>query len=109
MGINDHIAWLKNVKIIKSGRNSATHVQFALKFFCISNFLSAVINIKKLCKEVDGSKKGNVMQTILKHVLLVIQTAHLSKIRETHNAFVGVCGVLSSGIDLKSQWPDAKK
>merc|ERR1711920_910252 len=70
--INDHIAWLKNVKIIKSGRSSANHVQFALKFFCVSNFLSAIISIKKLSQE-DKSKSGNIIQTILKHVLLVIQ------------------------------------
>lgn len=106
--INDHIAWLKNVKIIKSGRNSAAHVRFALRWFCVSNFLSAIINIKKLANE-DESKRGNLLQTILKHMLLVIQTAHLGKIRQTHDSFVGVCGVLSSCIDLKAQWPDAKK
>merc|ERR1712070_1318371 len=106
--VNDHLAWLKQMKIITSGKEAADVIKRAMTFFMVANATSTVIQLKKLSSEKDEAKKGPIRTTALKHGLLVIQCAHLSTVYETHNALVGTAGVISSFIDVKAQWPDQK-
>merc|ERR1712039_921922 len=95
--IIDHFGHMKQWKLLKGGKRAgAGTVQLGLKFFCLSNFIGAVVQAKKC------------VETIVKHLLLVLQTAHLSRLRETHDALVGVAGMVTSSMDVMTQWP-AKK
>merc|ERR1712039_710899 len=51
---------------------------------------------------------GKLVETWFKHTLLVFQCLHLSRTYETHDAFVGVLGMITSAIDVRTQWPEVK-
>lgn len=113
----DHVGWLKSVKVLSGGKRAGTGtIQLGLKFFCASNFVGAVVQLKKAreasakAKEGDGKlgEQSKCMQNAFKHALLVLQTAHLSRMRETHDALVGVAGMISSAMDVLAQWPEKK-
>merc|ERR1712113_1264858 len=94
--IIDHIGWLKSVKILKGGKRAGTGtIQLGLKFFGASNFLGAVLALKKIRDTAEGEKgkKEKLVETWFKHTLLVFQCLHLSRTYETHDAFVGVLGM----------------
>mmetsp|Transcript_31938 Transcript_31938/g.63347 ORF Transcript_31938/g.63347 Transcript_31938/m.63347 type:complete len:246 (+) Transcript_31938:85-822(+) len=112
--IIDHIGHLKQWKILPGGkRNGAGTVQLGLKFFCLSNIAGAICQTKKYLKlsssSEDKSKdKSACFQVWLKHVLLIVQTAHLSLLYTTHDSLVGILGMITSAMDVKGQWPPAK-
>jgi hypothetical protein len=105
----DHLGWLKGLGMFKGGKTSQQMIQRGLTFFCVSNALSALMNAKKLSAEEADGKRSALKQNVFMHILLVFQTAHLSKTYETHDAFVGACGTITSLMGLKAQWPDAKR
>merc|ERR1712039_160862 len=110
----DHVGHMKQWKILRGGKRSgAGTIQLGLKFFCFSNFMGALVQAKKLLalslSEEDRSKeKKKCTETAVKHLLLVLQTAHLSRLRETHDALVGVAGMVTSSMDVLTQWPARK-
>lgn len=115
--IIDHIGWLKQLKILKGGKRAGTGtIQLGLTWFCFSNFVAAIIQGKKLKQLYDEKEKKDnpaarsaCMQTIAKHMLLVLQTAHLSRTYETNDMLVGFAGMITSFQDLMPQWPQEEK
>lgn len=109
--IIDHIGHMKQWKILSGGKRSgAGTIQLGLKFFCLSNFVGALVQAKKFlmlnASQEDKSKdKSKCLETAAKHLLLVLQTAHLSLMYQTHDALVGVAGIITSSMDVKAQWP----
>jgi len=109
--ICDHVGWLKQVKIMKGGKRAGTGtIQLGLKFFCASNVLGALVTLKKLKDAPEGqeSKTKKLKETLLKNFLIVLQTLHLSRTYELHDAAVGVMGMVTSAMDVKTQWPEQK-
>jgi hypothetical protein len=117
----DHVGWLKQVKVLSGGKRAGTGtIQLGLKFFCASNLLGALMQLKKAgdaqaqAKDAkDDGKAANkecakCTQNAFKHALLVLQTAHLSRLRESHDALVGVAGMVTSAMDVLAQWPERK-
>lgn len=104
----DHLAWLKQQKIVTSGASAADTIKRGMAFFLVCNGTAAIINFKKYNKEKDEGKKSTALTATFKHLLICIQCAHNSAIYETHNALVGFTGVLSSLIDTRTQWPALK-
>lgn len=114
----DHVGWLKQVKVLGGGKRAGTGtIQLGLKFFCLSNFLGVLFQMKKIkdaavkareSGEPGGAEQSKCAQNAFKHALLVLQTAHLSRLRETHDAIVGAAGVVTSAMDVLSQWPEKK-
>jgi len=113
----DHVGWLKSVKVLSGGKRAGTGtIQLGLKFFCASNFVGALVQVKKFRKasakanEGDGKpgEKSKCLQNAFKHALLVLQTAHLSRLHESHDALVGVAGMISSAMDVLAQWPEKR-
>jgi len=105
----DHIGWLKQVKLLSGGRRAGSGtIQFGLKFFCASNALGAALQLKR-CRDAqvnnDEGKQRKCLQTAMKHMFLVVQVAHLSRSYETHDALVGMLGMVTSGMDVLGQWP----
>lgn len=112
--ITDHIGLLKQWKILSGGKRSGTGtIQLGLKLFCFSNAFAAVMQAKKIrdlgTKEEKGAERRKCLETAVKHLLLVVQTAHLSLLYQTHDAIVGVAGVLTSCIDVIGQLPAKPK
>jgi hypothetical protein len=115
--IIDHIGWLKQVKILSGGKRAGTGtIQLGLSWFCFSNFIAAIIQSRKLAKQVsDGGEKDTsqarrgVLETIAKHLFLVVQTAHLSQVYETNDKLVGLLGMITSLQDFLPQWPHIQK
>jgi len=112
--IVDHIGHLKQWKILPGGKRAgAGTIQLGLKFFCFSNMIGALVQMKKFlalsATQEDTSKSEMAcLKTAFKHLLLVLQTAHLSLLCQSHDALVGVAGMITSYMDLKAQWPAAK-
>merc|ERR1712039_1038672 len=85
----DHVGHMKQWKILRGGKRSgAGTIQLGLKFFCLSNFIGALVQAKKLLalnlsEENKTKEKNKCAETVVKHLLLVLQTAHLSRLRET--------------------------
>lgn len=111
----DHVGYLKQVKVLPNKKKPAmATIQLGLKFFCLSNFVSFLIQAKKL-KELASESEGKQAQitaaikTAVKHVLLVVQTAHLSMLYQSHDALVGIFGIITSYMDIQTQWPEALK
>jgi len=115
--IIDHIGWLKQLKILKGGKRAGTGtIQLGLSWFCFSNLVAACIQGKKLKQLYDEKEKKDnpaarqtCMQNIFKHMALVLQTAHLSRVYETNDMLVGFAGMITSLQDLMPQWPVAEK
>jgi hypothetical protein len=115
--IIDHIGWLKQMKILSVGKRAGTGtIQLGLSWFCLSNFIAAIIQGKKLAKQVsDGGEKDTsqarrgCIETITKHLFLVVQTAHLSRVYETNDKLVGLLGMITSLQDFMPQWPQMEK
>lgn len=108
--IIDHIAWLKQINLIKSGRKAPETIQLGLKVFMVSNMLSTIINAKKLAALNDDQKdsKDAAQKAVVKHALLSLQCAHTSKFQETDDFLVGIAGVITSIMDTIPQWPKSK-
>lgn len=114
----DHVGWLKQVKVLGGGKRAGTGtIQLGLKFFCMANFFAGLIQLKKIkdaaakareSGEPGGAEQSKCAKTAFKHALLVLQCAHLSRWRETHDALVGAAGVVSSAMDMMAQWPEKK-
>eukprot|EP00747_Dinoflagellata_sp_TGD_P110930 gnl/TRDRNA2_/TRDRNA2_171097_c1_seq2.p1 gnl/TRDRNA2_/TRDRNA2_171097_c1~~gnl/TRDRNA2_/TRDRNA2_171097_c1_seq2.p1 ORF type:complete len:286 (-),score=61.08 gnl/TRDRNA2_/TRDRNA2_171097_c1_seq2:137-874(-) len=114
--ITDHFGWLKQQKIIKNGkRNGPATIQLGLKWFCLCNAISVIIQVKKGLKLNDsekpdkGTQQKKCLKDAFKHALLILQTAHLSMLYQSHDALVGFAGIISSMIDVQGQWPEAPK
>jgi len=110
----DHFGQLKQWKILPGGKRSGTGtIQLGLKFFCFSNFIAAIVQAKKflslsMSEEDKSQEKMKCSKTAFKHLLLVLQTAHLSLLYQTHDAWVGVAGMITSTMDFMAQWPEKK-
>jgi len=110
----DHVGHMKQWKILPGGKRAgAGTIQLGLKFFCFSNMIGALVQMKKFfalaASQEDTSKDElSCLKTAFKHVLLVLQTAHLSLLCQSHDAVVGLAGMITSYMDLKAQWPAAK-
>jgi hypothetical protein len=111
--IIDHIGMLKQMKILSGGKRAGTGtIQLGLSWFCFSNLIAAIIQGKKLAKQISNggekdttqSRRGYV-ETIAKHLFLVVQTAHLSRVYETNDKLVGFLGMITSIQDFLPQWP----
>eukprot|EP00928_Gymnodinium_smaydae_P035464 TRINITY_DN24958_c0_g1_i1.p1 TRINITY_DN24958_c0_g1~~TRINITY_DN24958_c0_g1_i1.p1 ORF type:complete len:267 (-),score=59.12 TRINITY_DN24958_c0_g1_i1:61-756(-) len=106
----DHVGWLKQMKILSGGKRAGTGtIQLGLKFFCVSNFIGMVVNAKKYLETEAGDKRKKAAENAIKHGFLVVQTAHLSRAYESHDALVGFLGMITSGMDVMAQWPEEKK
>jgi hypothetical protein len=107
--IIDHVGWLKQVKLLRGGKRAGTGtIQLGLTFFCASNLLGMLYQLKKLHDaraEKGNSKQQKCTENALKHAMLVVQTAHLSRTYETHDALVGFLGMITSGMDVLAQLP----
>merc|ERR1719401_741836 len=109
--IIDHIGWLKSVKILKGGKRAGTGtIQLGLKFFCLSNVLGALLALRKAraCGKDQEANRSKFMEAWFKSSLIVLQTLHLSRTYELHDWYVGIFGMITSGMDVKTNWP-AKK
>jgi len=112
--IIDHIGWLKQIKLLSGGKRAGTGtIQLGLKFFGAANFFAMLIQMKKLAdarskEEESSSKQKTFAQNAFKHGLIVVQCLHLSRTYESHDAIVGFFGVISSFMDMLTQWPEKK-
>jgi hypothetical protein len=109
----DHIGLLKQWKILPGGKRAGTGtVQLGLKYFCYSNIIGLLYQFKKLyCtsrKEEKAGERKTIYENAVKHFMLAIQMAHLSRVYETHDLMVGLMGVVTSCMDLKLQLPERK-
>jgi len=109
----DHIGLLKQWKILPGGKRSGTGtIQLGLQWFCYSNIFGVIIQGKKLHslrdKEEKAAERRKCAENCLKHALLVLQTAHLSRVYETHDIAVGLAGIVTSLMDIKPQLPEKK-
>eukprot|EP00931_Biecheleriopsis_adriatica_P073024 TRINITY_DN47396_c0_g1_i1.p1 TRINITY_DN47396_c0_g1~~TRINITY_DN47396_c0_g1_i1.p1 ORF type:complete len:249 (-),score=59.72 TRINITY_DN47396_c0_g1_i1:98-844(-) len=112
--ITDHIGLLKQWKILSGGKRAGTGtIQLGLKFFCFSNAVAVLYQAKKMkdlrqkVLQYDEKKeqRRKCYETAVKHALLVLQTAHLSLLYQTHDAVVGLAGVITSSLDVIGQLP----
>eukprot|EP00440_Ansanella_granifera_P056598 gb/GFBE01061346.1/.p1 GENE.gb/GFBE01061346.1/~~gb/GFBE01061346.1/.p1 ORF type:complete len:243 (+),score=55.28 gb/GFBE01061346.1/:1-729(+) len=108
--ITDHIGLLKQWKILSGGKRSGTGtIQLGLKFFCFSNAVAVLYQLKKIKdigqQEEKVEQRRKCYETAVKHALLVLQTAHLSLLYQTHDAIVGVAGIITSSMDIIGQLP----
>jgi len=110
----DHVGHLKQWKILPGGKRAgAGTIQLGLKFFCFSNVIGALVQMKKFfalsaSSEDTSNAELACLKTAFKHLLLVLQTAHLSLLCQSHDALVGFAGMITSYMDLKAQWPASK-
>lgn len=108
--ITDHIGMLKQWKILSGGKRAGTGtIQLGLKIFTFCNALGVLCNLKKIkeigLQEEKRDQLGKCWEAVVKHSLLMIQTSHLSLLYQTHDAFVGICGIITSSIDCYAQIP----
>jgi len=110
----DHVGHMKQWKILPGGKRAgAGTIQLGLKFFCFSNFIGALTQMKKFLALASSSSEDRrrdeftCLKTAFKHLLLVLQTAHLSLLYQSHDALVGFAGMITSCMDLQAQWPAA--
>lgn len=109
--IIDHVGWLKQLKILSGGKRAGTGtIQLGLSFFCFSNFVAALMNCRKVAQLSDSKEpeRSTLYQNIAKHVAIVIQMAHLSRLYETNDTLVGFLGMITSVQDCIPQWPKNK-
>jgi len=112
----DHVGWLKQLKVLSGGKRAGTGtIQLGLSYFCYSNMCATLIQLKKLYqletsdKDKKEDQRSTFYQNIMKHVFLVIQTAHLSRLYETSDSTIGFLGVITSIQDMMAQWPREEK
>lgn len=114
--IVDHIGHLKQWKILSGGKRAGSGtIQLGLKFFCYSNFIAVLMQLRKVLAlgrcdddEKKAAQRKQCSKLMLKHMLLVVQTAHLSLLYQSHDFVVGIAGAITSGMDVMAQWPAAK-
>ncbi|CAJ1401038.1 unnamed protein product [Effrenium voratum] len=102
--------WLKQWKILSGGKRAgAGTIQLGLKLFTFCNFIGVLYQLKKIreigLEEQKRDQLGKSWEAMLKHALIMIQTAHLSLLFQTHDALVGACGIITSSIDCYAQVP----
>ncbi|CAE8709271.1 unnamed protein product [Polarella glacialis] len=79
------------------------------RFFCFSNFIGVLYQLKKINdmggKEEKAPQRRKCAETAVKHALLILQTAHLSLLWQSHDGIVGLAGIVTSWMDLIAQLP----
>eukprot|EP00927_Polykrikos_kofoidii_P041737 TRINITY_DN35589_c0_g1_i1.p1 TRINITY_DN35589_c0_g1~~TRINITY_DN35589_c0_g1_i1.p1 ORF type:complete len:237 (+),score=18.07 TRINITY_DN35589_c0_g1_i1:105-815(+) len=114
--ICDHVSFLQQLQILKGGKRAGVGIgQLGLKFVCFSHLVSAIVHVKQFSKKIrstDARRSAADRQkhaiATLKYLLLVLQTAHLSSLYQSHDAVVGVAGAITGYIDLMAQWPERR-
>lgn len=130
----DQYAWLKQIKILpahfwiddrpvrsmRKARGMQT-VYFGVRFFFASSVVSTLYHMKKLfelsqepayddeTKDRDWrNRRRTCAKNTLKFAMRVFETAHISKLCETHDFPVGISGMISSAMDAVGQWPPSQ-
>mmetsp|Transcript_2574 Transcript_2574/g.5476 ORF Transcript_2574/g.5476 Transcript_2574/m.5476 type:complete len:242 (-) Transcript_2574:220-945(-) len=112
--ITDHVGHLKQWKLLPGGKRAGSgSVQLGLKFFCVSNIAGAIYQMRhylrlSAAKDDKEQEKDSCVKQLVKHLLLIVQTAHVSTLYPTHDAIAGFFGVITSYLDVQGQWPAAK-
>mmetsp|Transcript_70285 Transcript_70285/g.197049 ORF Transcript_70285/g.197049 Transcript_70285/m.197049 type:complete len:243 (+) Transcript_70285:94-822(+) len=106
----DHVGHLKQWKLLPGGKRAGTGtIQLGLKCFCVSNMFGLLYQTKKFLtlahKEEKSKDEITCLKLATKHVLLIIQTAHMSMLFKTHDTLVGVAGMITSAMDVQGQLP----
>jgi hypothetical protein len=110
----DHVALLKQWKVLKGKQTGVGTVQLGLKWFCYSNIIGFFYQLKKLyCVEGKEDEKKAVERRSLvinaaKFAMLAIQMAHLSLVYQSHDLLVGLLGIVTSSMDVSNQLPERK-
>lgn len=114
----DHYAWLKQIKLLpdpatRKARGMQT-VYFGIRFFFASSVFSTLIHARKLIAlhQEEGergdrwkARRTTCVKNLVKFAMRIFETAHTSKLYETHDLAVGISGVVSSAMDSLGQWP----
>mmetsp|Transcript_45920 Transcript_45920/g.132444 ORF Transcript_45920/g.132444 Transcript_45920/m.132444 type:complete len:253 (+) Transcript_45920:92-850(+) len=108
--IIDHIGLLKQWKILPGGKRAGSGtIQLGLKVFCLSNVFGIIFQMKKFfalaAKEEKSPEEMTCLKLATKHLLLIIQTAHMSLLWKSHDALVGIAGMITSAMDVHGQLP----
>mmetsp|Transcript_25225 Transcript_25225/g.57217 ORF Transcript_25225/g.57217 Transcript_25225/m.57217 type:complete len:222 (-) Transcript_25225:77-742(-) len=112
----DHLGWLHQVRGgMKSGSGT---IQRGLKWLTVSSIIAAISAVRRLrvLRAAEGAPGGQgagadterraTLVRAWRNGLLAVQTAHLSRIWESHDAIVGTLGMVTSTIDVLQVWPE---
>lgn len=114
----DHVGWFGQV--LGGMKRGQRMIRLGLKFLtmsCLIAVAQSTIKLRNLNARVkndpeqwhraDGERQIEKI-SIVRNGLMAIQVAHLSRLWETHDVFVGSLGIVTSIIDIMSVWPRRK-
>mmetsp|Transcript_39976 Transcript_39976/g.87117 ORF Transcript_39976/g.87117 Transcript_39976/m.87117 type:complete len:221 (+) Transcript_39976:27-689(+) len=113
----DHIGWLQQIRLLRSGRlRGVGTVQLGLKWLTLSMLIATLCSARdwwrlRTTKSEGEEEKGKQQLQqqckvgVVRNFFMAVQVAHLSRLLETHDAFVGTLGMITSVIDLETVWP----
>ena len=93
----DHIKWLQQIEWLSGDQRLSKRVSFG--FFSVASFLSGI----------HFTTRDGISLDSTKHWLNFIVNLHISELYSTGNITCGLCGTLSSIIDIYKLWPKKKK
>merc|ERR1711957_1158076 len=91
--IIDHVGLLRQWKILSVQRKTApATIKMGLKFFFLSNCMGFIGQLRKYFKtdEEKDKERYACLKAAFKHLLLIYQTSHLSGLRLSHDALIGI-------------------
>jgi hypothetical protein len=119
----DHTRWMQQHALVK-GEQARTGV-WAMRMLALTHVLSGTLSGLRALEAaraapgkepekappqgVDPGSLRKHMREVLKQLLCFLQAAHLGKLVETHDCFIGLCGVVTSLMDLQTLWPGAPR
>lgn len=115
--VTDRIGWLQQINILPSKRLGTRTLLLSDKFDCLTSITAAAVEARRLiglsfCPDWneedrrDRAKKwSESLIALTGHMCLVVNLAHLSKLRESNNRIAGACGVVAHCIGFLTFWP----
>jgi hypothetical protein len=122
--VQDHIYWLLKMGILKF--QSYTAIQWHrrnLRFITLShvfNFSLCLRDVRRIRQKQEindlkytGSKEAlakaeaeiyDNKKMMFRYALTFIQMLHVSQVKQFHDSYIGIFGMISSLIDAKKQW-----
>eukprot|EP00924_Labyrinthula_sp_SR-Ha-C_P005432 maker-scaffold_1-augustus-gene-31.50-mRNA-1 protein AED:0.04 eAED:0.04 QI:0/0/0/1/1/1/2/0/608 len=110
--IFDHLRWLQEIGWVNG--DSKAMKRFSFKGFVLSAFVSTQYFLFKYLKErkddsVDYKQLKATKLQLLKNMLNLIATLHISELKISHEAICGFAGAISALIDLYNIYPKKEK
>lgn len=106
----DAIRWLQKIKLVpgdagfKEWHPLNGNGKFSISWLAFGSAFGVLHHLSAHMREADDKKRAACRKNAFKSALMAFQGFHLSQLHVSNNTYCGAAGVISSAMDVQTQW-----